>query len=206
MALDNYPGEEPERSFNSPHSALIIIDMQKAIDDPYWAASGPRNNTGAENNIARLLATWRRQGWSIFHVAHDSGEPDSTFRSGGQGAPFKPEAMPLAGETVLRKNTANAFLSTDLDARLKELRIRTLVIAGVVTNNSVESTVRMAAETGYAVTVAEDATFTFARRDRRGHLWTAEDVHALSLANLEQGGYARVTSTAALCAQSHTGV
>jgi hypothetical protein len=57
----------------------------------------------------------------------------------------------------------------------------------VITNNSVESTVRMATEVGDEVSVLEDATFTFARRGRCGHLWADDGVHALSHANLEQG-------------------
>ena len=120
---------------------------------------------------------------------------------GDPGAPFKPEARPLAREIVLSKHTANAFLSTDIDQRLKVQRVRRLAVSGVITNNSLESTVRMASEIGYDVAVVEDATFTFARRDRRGRLWPAEDVHALSLANLEQGGYARIVGAEDLCAQ-----
>jgi len=42
-------------------AALLIIDLQKAIDDPRWAAHGPRNNPGAEAVVARLLAAWRRE-------------------------------------------------------------------------------------------------------------------------------------------------
>jgi len=38
---------------------LIVIDQQKAMDHPKW---GPRNNPGAEANIARLLTDWRRRG------------------------------------------------------------------------------------------------------------------------------------------------
>ena len=34
-------------------AALLVIDVQMAIDDPKW---GPRNNPGAEAAIAALLA------------------------------------------------------------------------------------------------------------------------------------------------------
>lgn len=194
------PSVSNQWSLHGP-AALLIIDMQLGIDDPFWASAGPRNNISAEDNVARLLSAWRSRGRPIFHIRHDSRESDSPFRPHGGGSPFKPEARPLTRETVLGKHTANAFLSTDIDLRLKSQRIRRLVVSGVITNNSVESTVRMASEIGYDVAVVEDATFTFARRDRRGRLWPAEDVHALSLANLEQGGYARIVGTEDLCAQ-----
>jgi len=176
-------------------ATLLVIDMQKAIDDPVWAAAGARNNPSAELCVAQLLSCWRAYRWPIIHIRHDSREPTSSFRPDGPGALFKPEAVPLAGEDILSKSTANAFLSTDLEALLRRRGAGAIVVAGVITNNSVEYTVCMAAELGFAVTVVEDATFTFARIDRRGRFWAAEDVHALSLANLEQGGYAQVVST-----------
>ena len=52
-----------------PNTALVIVDVQRAIDDPSWAIDGPRNNPDAEANIATLLAAWRRIGYPIFHVA-----------------------------------------------------------------------------------------------------------------------------------------
>ena len=58
-----------------------------------------------------------------------------------------------------------------------------------------EATVRMAGNLGFTVHLAEDACFTYARRDHRGHLRSAEEVHAMSLANLD-GEYCRVTRTA----------
>ena len=99
----------------------------------------------------------------------------------------------------IAKTTNSALIGTDLEARLRSQGIGALVIAGVITNNSVEATVRMAGNLGFEVQLAEDACFTFARRDYHGRLRSAEEVHAMSLANLE-GEYCRVTTTAELLA------
>ncbi|MBB6253572.1 cysteine hydrolase family protein [Nitrospirillum iridis] len=177
--------------------ALLLIDLQRAIDDPRWAAEGPRNNPEAEANVARLLAAWRARGWPLIHVRHDSVEPNSSYRPGQPGNAFKDEAMPLPGETIVAKRTNSAFIGTGLDDLLRGRGVTALVIAGVITNNSVEATARMAGNLGYATTVVSDATYTFAKRDLRGRVWSAEDVHALSLANMA-GEYARVMTTEAV--------
>src|SRR6059036_1448525 len=89
----------------SRSAALLVIDMQKAIDHPSW---GERNNPQAESNIAALLAAWRAAGRPIYHVRHDSTEPQSHYRPGQPGHEFKAEAMPRAGETVIAKQTNSA--------------------------------------------------------------------------------------------------
>lgn len=180
-----------------PDTALLIVDLQKAIDDPRWSRIGPRNNPQAEANVAALLAAWRRAGRPIVHVRHDSTQPDSTYRPGGPGHAFKEEAMPLPGETVIGKRVNSAFIGTGLDDWLRGRGIGTLVVAGVITNNSVEATVRMAGNLGYDVRLVGDACFTFARKDRSGRLRTADEVHDLSLANMD-GEYATVVETAEL--------
>jgi len=53
----------------------------------------------------------------------------------------------------------------------------------------------MAGNLGYDTYVVSDATATFDKTDFFGQRRSAEDVHALSLANL-QGEYAAVISTA----------
>lgn len=179
------------------NAALVIIDLQRAIDHPRWAASGPRNNPEAERAIARLIAVWREAGRPIFHIRHESTHPGSTYAKDGPGSAFKPEAMPLPGEPVLAKQVHSAFIGTDLERRLHAAGIGTLVIAGVITNNSVEATVRMASDLGFDVRLVEDACFTFARADHTGRLRSAEEVHAMSLANMD-GEYCIVTRAAAL--------
>jgi len=118
-----------------------------------------------------LLAHWRFHQWPIIHVRHDSRDARSHYRPGQPGNAFKPETAPLPGETVM--------------------------VAGVITNNSVESTVRMAGNLGFSTWLAEDACFTFGRPDWNGTWRTAEEVHASSLANLD-GEYCTVITADAV--------
>jgi nicotinamidase-related amidase len=175
------------------NAALLIIDLQKAIDDPIWAKDGPRNNPQAEGNIAMLLERWRRSAQPIFHIRHDSTRPASTYRPGQPGNEFKPQAQPAGDEPVVAKTVHCAFIGTDLERRLRDTGIGTLVVAGVITNNSVEATVRVAGNLGFKTYLVEDACFTFARRDWRGVLRTADEVHAMSLANMS-GEYCTVVT------------
>jgi nicotinamidase-related amidase len=165
-----------------------LIDLQQAIDHPDW---GIRNNRDAENQITRLLAQWRSRNWPLIHIRHDSTEPRSHYRPGQSGNDFKPEALPLAGEPVIAKRTNSAFIGTDLESRLRNAGCTTLVVTGVSTNNSVEATVRMAGNLGFDTWLVEDACFTFGRTDWRGRTRTADEVHAMSLANLD-GEYCTV--------------
>ena len=173
---------------------LILIDQQKAMDHPKW---GPRNNRGAERNIARLLAAWRSRGRPIIHVKHDSTRPESPFRPGQEGNDFLPLTAPRDGEIVVAKKVHSAFIGTDLAARLEKMGRPPLVICGVLLANSVEATVRVAANLGFKVRLPADACWSCDKRDLTGRLWPAEDVHQLTLALLD-GEYASVTTTDAL--------
>jgi nicotinamidase-related amidase len=172
--------------------ALLIVDVQKAIDHPSWGAD--RNNPDAEGNIARLLSFWRDQRWPLFHIRHVSRDPKSTYRPRQNGAEFKPQAAPLEGEPIIDKSTNSAFIGTALESELRSAEISTLIITGVTTNNSVEATARMAGNLGFESYVIADATATFGRYDFAGTWRTAEEVHAMSLANIN-GEYAIVLTT-----------
>lgn len=172
-------------------AALIVIDVQDAIDDPRW---GPRNNPGAEPVIAELLAAWRAERLPIVHIRHDLTEPHSPYRPDSPGHGFKGVARPLAHEAVIAKSTNSAFVGTALEEALDEFGATTLVVCGVLTNNSVEATVRHGGNLGYRIFVVADACWAVDKRDLSGRVWPAADVHALSLANLH-GEYAEVVDS-----------
>jgi nicotinamidase-related amidase len=171
-------------------TALVLIDFQLAIDDPKW---GPRNNPDAEVKASGLLQVWRKVGAPIIHVRHDSVEPTSPYRPGQIGNAFKLIVAPKPGERVIAKSTPSAFIATELEAHLEALGATTLVVCGVLTQNSVEATVRQAGCLGFRVIVVEDATAATDTTDSRGRLWLADDVHALSL-GVMNGEYAAVAS------------
>jgi len=175
-------------------AALLIVDFQKAIDDPKW---GRRNNLDAEARTAALLRAWRESGRPVVHVQHLSREPDSPYRPGQPGCDFKEALRPIAGEMVVQKRSHNAFVDTGLEAALRDRGVTTVVVTGVLLHNSVDATVRMAADLGFAAWLVGDATASVDVTDRTGRRWPAEEVHALSLALLD-GEYARIVTAEAL--------
>src|SRR5260370_792025 len=183
----------------SSQTALIVIDVQRAFDE--WEAAGKRrNNPAALARIVELLAAFRQSGTPIFHIRHESMRPDSSFAPGRTGGQVKDEAREKTGEPVIVKRVNSAFIGTDLEARLREAGIRTLVICGATTNHCVETTTRMAGNLGFDARLVRDATWTFDRVGPDGDAHTAEDIHAMTLANLN-GEFARiVTSREAIAA------
>ncbi|TDO95793.1 cysteine hydrolase family protein [Marinomonas balearica] len=170
--------------------ALILIDQQKGIDHPKL---GLRNNPSAEAEISSLLSLWRQKSWPIFHVKHRSKQRESVFWPDQEGFEFKEAFLPLEGEATIEKSVPCAFINNSLDDELKKLGVNEIVLVGVATNNSVESTARTGGNLGYTVYVIDDACFTFAKPDYFGLARSADEVHAMSLANLH-GEYATVIS------------
>lgn len=102
--------------------------------------------------------------------------------------------MPLHTEHVLEKNVPDAFVHSGLERWLHVRGITQLVIVGVSTSNSIEATARSAGNLGFDTQVVADATYTFAKKDYAGTYRTADEVHAMSLANLD-GEYATICTT-----------
>ena len=168
--------------------ALLIVDMQVGMS---LADPEVRNNPGAEAAIADLLQAWRARRAPVVHIRHVSRTPGSPFWPGQPGAEFQPALAPLGSEHVVEKNVPDALINTGLERWLRVRDIESVVIVGVSTNNSVEATARTAGNLGFETYVVSDATFAFAKTDFDGRPRTAEEVHAMALANL-QGEYATV--------------
>jgi len=175
-------------------TALVVVDVQRAFDE--WEAAGKRrNNPHAVARIVDLLAAFRDRAAPIFHIRHQGTRPNSSFLPDGTGYAVKDEARELAGEPVIVKRVNSAFIGTDLEARLRAADIKTVVICGATTNHCVETTTRMAGNLGFDTRLVRDATWTFDRIGPDGDAHSAEDIHAMTLSNLN-GEFARIVSAA----------
>ncbi|MGX1317420.1 nicotinamidase-related amidase [Bradyrhizobium sp. USDA 377] len=173
--------------------ALIVVDVQRAFDE--WEAAGKRrNNPDAVARIAELLAAFRTNRAPIFHIRHEGTKPHSSFLPSRSGYAVKDEAREQGGEPVIVKRVNSAFIGTDLETRLREAGITTLVICGATTNHCVETTTRMAGNLGFDARLVRDATWTFDRVGPDGDARSAEEIHAMTLSNLNEE-FARIVTT-----------
>jgi ureidoacrylate peracid hydrolase len=92
------------------------------------------------------------------------------------------ELRPAQDEILFPKTSSSVFISTNIDYVLRNLGVRFLVIAGCLTDQCVDSTVRDACDLGYLVTVPTDACVTL-----------SPERHDWSLRN--NRGYCRQVST-----------
>ena len=86
------------------------------------------------------------------------------------------DLTPAEGETVFRKRSFGAFNSTNFENLLREMDIETLLVTGCVTNYCVETTVRDAADRGFAVAMVDEAIAGF-----------SQESHDATLASLRSG-------------------
>ena len=171
-----------------------MVDVQKGLDDPCW---GSRNNPDAEEKISDLLTHWRQAALPVFHVRHLSTEPASPLRPGTSGSEIKDVVRPRQDEPVIEKNVNSAFIGTDLEARLRDLNVDTVVVTGLTTDHCVSTTTRMAGNLGFDTYLVSDATATFDRVGPGGKLYSADSIHEISLVELHEE-FATIVTTAEL--------
>jgi len=92
--------------------ALILIDLQFAIDHSAWHEHGERNHPHVEQNIANLLLAWRDRNAPIYHIRHDSLKPASAYRHGQLRTADEVHVLSLAnmhGEFCTVQDTAETL-------------------------------------------------------------------------------------------------
>jgi nicotinamidase-related amidase len=87
-----------------------------------------------------------------------------------------PEAGVDAADLVITKRQWGAFYGTELDQALRRRHISKIVLAGIATNYSLESTARAAFDRGYALVFVEDAMTSVSAES---HAFACENIFRL---------------------------
>lgn len=196
-------------------SALLFIDVQNfgahrqgaefdrlsaaEIDEKYGYYFA-QLETVALPNMQRLQAACRAAGIEVMYTVIESLTRDGRDRSldykitgfhvpkGSWDAKVLDAIAPGDDEIVLPKTSSSVFISTHIDYVLRNLGVRQLVIAGLVTDQCVESAVRDACDLGYLVTLVTDACAAY-----------SQERHDNTLRAIK--GYCRQRTTAELLAE-----
>lgn len=154
------------------HTALLVIDIQNDFCDEAGFLSRARgydvgfaapvvDNIGALVDDARAAGVrivWLRSHYDFAYLTEAQRVKRGTegcCLEGSWGAEFH-RIAPETGDTVVVKHHFSGFWNTGLDATLKEMGVRTLVVTGVATNVCVDSTLRDGFFAGYYIVLAED--------------------------------------------------
>lgn len=176
--------------------ALLLIDIQND-----YFPGGRMALSGSEDaglNAGKLLDTFRKSNLPVFHIQHISTRPTATFfLPHTDGVNIHDSVAPVSGEPVIQKNYPNSFRETNLLEKLRAAGISQLVIAGMMTQMCVDTTVRAAADLGFTCQLAHDACAT---RDLTfaGRTVAAVDVQTAFMAALN-GLFAEVLQTGTIC-------
>jgi nicotinamidase-related amidase len=166
-------------------TVLYLIDLQQGFkDNKHWG--GKRNNPNCEANCFKLLSKFRDEARPVIHIKHCSISSSSPLHPSHPGNEFIETLKPLSNEDVIEKNVNSGFIGTNLK-RLQDHKYnsKNIVVVGFTTNHCVSTTVRMGSNFGYNMYLVNDACATFERVDFDGKLWSAEDIHTVSICNLK---------------------
>ena len=165
------------------HAALLIVDVQnycahidgagsRKLDAPQRGHLFRSLRETVLPNLQLLQSACRRAHIEVVYAAVENMTRDGRDRSldykisgidvprGSWDAKVVDEIAPAADEMIFRKTSSSVFISTNIDYVLRNLHIRSLIVAGMMTDQCVESAVRDACDLGYLVTVVTDACIT----------------------------------------------
>ena len=214
-ASDGHGGLTRNRPVVPRNTAFLIIDVQHFCTFPgqgEWEHIKPdhipqdmmyyfdRIKTTVLPNIKSLQKTCRNAGVEVMYTVIESLTSDGRDRSldykisrifvpkGSPWAKIPDEIAPLPDEITIPKGSSSVFNSTNIDYLLRNLEVDYLIVAGMVTDQCVESTVRDACDRGFLVTLVTDACGTY-----------SQERHDASLKGIK--GYCRQITTDELTAE-----
>ena len=171
------------REQHVPRKAVLVIDMIEDYLTPGRPLFIPRARAVMDAVRARVEAA-RRDGHPVIWVCdyHRADDPDLESlpihaQDGTTGWHPMPELGRRPDEPIVKHRTFSGFFETDLEARLRDLRVNHLVLTGCATEVQIMTTGTDALMRGFHVEVPRDS--------QAGTTETAEQVSLAVLKTLQ---------------------
>ena len=172
-----------DRPIEPQRTALLLVDVQNWVVNDRQASIRPEFDAAvratALPNMIKLVAACRRAGVEVLYTVMENLTRDGRDRSldyklsgisiekGSWDAKVLDAVAPAEDEIVLPKTSSSVFNSTNIHYLLRNLGTEELVVAGFLTDQCIDHTVKDAADRGYYVTCVRDACManTWARHE-----------------------------------------
>jgi nicotinamidase-related amidase len=105
---------------------------------------------------------------------------------GTKGAEVIGELKPKKGDYVIQKRRYSAFFGTYLDILLRELKVDTLVLVGLVTNVCIQNTAADAFFRGYRIIVPEDCVEAINEEAQKTAIEYMKTIYGCKITNVDE--------------------
>lgn len=133
-----------------PHTALVVIDVQKGV------VADAHERDAVIANIGTLVDRARSEGVAVVWVQHS----DAHLQQGSEPWEYVPELAREESEPLVHKRYNDSFEETDFEDVLASARVGRLVVTGAQTDACIRATIHGALVRGYDVTLVQDAHTT----------------------------------------------
>jgi biuret amidohydrolase len=123
-----------------PRTAALLADARAAGIECIFVRIACHTKDGRDRSLSQKLPGWN----------------NLLLPKNGQPSQLVPHLQPIGDEIEITKTTDSALTGTNLRLILHNLGIKTVVCAGIFTDQCVSSTVRSLADESFAVIVLED--------------------------------------------------
>lgn len=155
--------------------ALILIDVQNEYVSGNLLIEYPDIRLSLRN-IARAAETAMSAGIPIVIVQNTAPPSAPIFVKGTPGWELHSVVAELPRSHYVEKTLPSSFAGTDLATWLKDNDINIMTVAGYMTHNCVDSTIKYALHNGWEVEHLYDATGAVSYTNRAGKV-SAEEIH-----------------------------
>ena len=205
-AREQYECGRADVEFEPGATALVVVDMIDEFVKPEWCPFWVPEATRQVPRIKALIDAFHEAELPVIHLAYEVGLRGLNFPTtewivpiaqGFEGleadlfqkVSFYGPLQPSDEDHVVLKHCYSGFHATELDLVLKSLGVRTIVIAGTMSNYCCGATAREAFWHGYGVVFGSDVTSS-----------DDPELHEAEIKTLRRG-YARIMASDEILAE-----